>query len=78
MEGAKDPLHELREKFLPTFYRSCIFWLPAQSLNFLFIAPRFRIIYMGLCGLVWVNILCWIKRQRIEVEHMEQQQQQQQ
>lgn len=63
MEGAEHPFEELREKFVPTFLRSCIFWLPAQALNFMFIAPRFRIIYMGICGMIWVNILCYIKRQ---------------
>ncbi|XP_034140301.1 mpv17-like protein isoform X2 [Drosophila guanche] len=65
MEGSEDILLELREKFLPTFVRSCIFWLPAQVLNFSLVAPRFRVIYMGVCGLIWVNILCWIKRQSL-------------
>ncbi|XP_034109622.1 mpv17-like protein isoform X1 [Drosophila albomicans] len=68
MEGSDDIFQELREKFMPTFQRSCVFWLPAQALNFLFIAPRFRIIYMGFCGMIWVNILCWIKRQSLSTE----------
>uniref|UniRef100_A0A034WKG4 Mpv17-like protein n=1 Tax=Bactrocera dorsalis TaxID=27457 RepID=A0A034WKG4_BACDO len=68
MERAEDPFKELREKFLPTFTRSCIFWLPAQTLNFVMVAPRFRVIYMGVCGFIWVNILCWIKRQPNELE----------
>ncbi|XP_017494767.1 PREDICTED: mpv17-like protein [Rhagoletis zephyria] len=68
MERAQDPFKELREKFVPTFLRSCIFWLPVQTLNFILIAPRFRVIYMGVCGFIWVNILCWIKRQRNELQ----------
>ncbi|CAD7005037.1 unnamed protein product [Ceratitis capitata] len=72
MEQAEDPFKELREKFVPTFARSCFFWLPAQTLNFVLIAPRFRVIYMGVCGFIWVNILCWIKRQRREVVQVEQ------
>ncbi|XP_017841344.1 mpv17-like protein isoform X1 [Drosophila busckii] len=68
MEGSDDIFLELREKFVPTFIRSCGFWLPAQALNFLFVAPRFRIIYMGVCGMIWVNILCWIKRQSLSTE----------
>lgn len=63
MERKSDVFEECREKFLPTFARSCIFWLPAQSMNFLFIPPRFRVIYVGTCSLIWVNILCWVKRQ---------------
>ncbi|XP_017086236.1 mpv17-like protein isoform X1 [Drosophila eugracilis] len=65
MEGTEDTFLELREKFVPTFVRSCIFWLPAQALNFSLVAPRFRVIYMGVCGLIWVNILCWTKRQSL-------------
>ncbi|EDV52104.1 mpv17-like protein isoform X1 [Drosophila erecta] len=67
MEGSEDISLELREKFVPTFMRSCIFWLPAQALNFSLVAPRFRVIYMGICGLIWVNILCWTKRQSLPV-----------
>ncbi|XP_017053040.1 mpv17-like protein isoform X2 [Drosophila ficusphila] len=67
MEGSEDTFLELREKFVPTFVRSCIFWLPAQALNFSLVAPRFRVIYMGVCGLIWVNILCWTKRQTLPV-----------
>ncbi|XP_043649031.1 mpv17-like protein isoform X2 [Drosophila teissieri] len=67
MEGSEDVFLELREKFVPTFMRSCIFWLPAQALNFSLVAPRFRVIYMGICGLIWVNILCWTKRQSLPV-----------
>lgn len=67
MENADDPFVELREKFVPTFVRSCIFWLPVQTANFIMIPPRFRVIYMGVCGFMWVNILCWIKRQQVTV-----------
>lgn len=63
MEEREDVFEELTDKFVPTFLRSCCFWLPAQSLNFTYIAPRFRIVYMGLCGVAWINILCWMKRQ---------------
>lgn len=64
MEGKDDLTLELKQKFLPTFGRSCMFWLPAQMFNFVLIPPKFRVIYMGVCGFVWVNILCWIKRQQ--------------
>lgn len=67
MEGKTEkPFQELREKFVPTFIRSCMFWLPAQTVNFLLVGPRFRVIYVGACSFTWVNILCWIKRQRSE------------
>lgn len=63
MEGVDDPFAELKEKFVPTFTRSCLFWLPAQTINFYWVPPQFRIVYIGTCSLMWANILCWIKRQ---------------
>ena len=63
MERAKDPFRECREKFTPTFALSCLFWLPAQSINFMWVPSKYRVTYVGLCALVWVNILCWLKRQ---------------
>lgn len=63
MERVDDPFAELKEKFVPTFARSCLFWLPAQTLNFYCVPPQFRLIYIGTCSLIWANILCWVKRQ---------------
>uniref|UniRef100_A0A1B0AXT9 Mpv17-like protein n=1 Tax=Glossina palpalis gambiensis TaxID=67801 RepID=A0A1B0AXT9_9MUSC len=63
LESADNKFEELRFKFLPTFKVSCMFWLPAQTFNFLIIPPRFRVIYMGVCGFMWANVLCWFKRQ---------------
>lgn len=65
MEMRERPLEECRKKFLPTFERSCLFWLPAQTINFLLIPPHMRIVYMGCASFCWVNILCYIKRQKI-------------
>lgn len=64
MEGKKNYFEECKNKMIPTFQTSCMFWLPAQSLNFMLIPPAFRVIYVGSCAFVWVNILCWIKRQK--------------
>jgi len=38
------------------------FWLPIQAINFSVVAPQFRVVYIGVCTLAWVNILCWFKR----------------
>lgn len=66
MEQAPDIFAELKEKFVPTFLRSCLFWIPAQTANFMLIPPRFRVVYVGTCSFVWVNILCYIKRQDLK------------
>jgi Mpv17-like protein len=62
------PFEECKQKFIPTFQRSCMFWLPAQTFNFLIIPPQFRVVYMGFASFCWVNILCFIKRQKLEEE----------
>ncbi|KYB25895.1 mpv17-like protein isoform X1 [Tribolium castaneum] len=63
MEKKKDIFEECKQKIIPTFKSSCMFWLPAQTVNFLLIPPSFRVVYVGTCSFAWVNILCWIKRQ---------------
>lgn len=65
MEGQEDKFKELKHKYFPTFIRSCFFWMPAQAINFLFIPSNIRVIYVGMCSFVWINILCWIKRQSV-------------
>lgn len=64
MERRENLFEECQQKFLPTFTRSCMFWLPAQTLNFIYVPPKFRVVYVGCCAFGWVNILCWIKRQK--------------
>ncbi|CAH1396174.1 unnamed protein product [Nezara viridula] len=66
MEGKEDIFKELKEKFVPTFQRSCLFWLPAQTINFLFIPPVARVVYVGTCSFIWINILCYVKRWNVE------------
>jgi len=64
MEGREDIFAELKQKFIPTFFVSSCFWLPTQALNFTYIPPQYRIVYIGVCTLIWVNILCFIKRKQ--------------
>ena len=47
---------------MTTFQSSCLFWMPAQAVNFLLVPPGLRVVYVGTCSLLWVNILCLIKR----------------
>ncbi|XP_059480012.1 mpv17-like protein [Neocloeon triangulifer] len=63
MERKGDILEECRNKIIPTFKTSCMFWLPAQSINFMLVPPAARVVYVGSCAFIWVNILCWFKRQ---------------
>ncbi|KXJ71302.1 hypothetical protein RP20_CCG020894 [Aedes albopictus] len=42
MELQSNILEECKQKFLPTFARSCLFWMPAQTLNFMLVPRRVR------------------------------------
>lgn len=66
LEGREDLFEEMRNKYLKTFQTSCLFWLPVQSVNFMFVPSAARVVYVGTSSLVWANILCWIKRQPTE------------
>ncbi|KAL1129016.1 hypothetical protein AAG570_013548 [Ranatra chinensis] len=67
MEGKKNIFEECRQKLIPTFQRSCCFWLPAQTINFLLVPPPARVVYVGTCSFIWVNVLCWLKRKELKV-----------
>ncbi|XP_044736241.1 mpv17-like protein isoform X2 [Chrysoperla carnea] len=61
LEGKDDIFDEFNQKFFTTFQTSCLFWLPVQTMNFMFIPPHFRIVYIATSAFMWVNILCYIK-----------------
>ena len=51
-----------REKAIPTFLANLGFWIPVHVVNFRFIPPGGRVVYIGICSLLWVNFLCAVKR----------------
>ena len=40
--------------------------MPAQALNFVFLPPSMRVVWVAACSFLWVNILCRFKRQSPE------------
>ncbi|CAL4101534.1 unnamed protein product [Meganyctiphanes norvegica] len=63
LEGKEDLLAEWRQKIFKTFVTASVFWVPASLINFKFLPPQARVIYVGICQLIWVSILCAIKRE---------------
>ncbi|XP_076029491.1 mpv17-like protein [Oratosquilla oratoria] len=63
MEGKKDLFEEWRKKIIPTFVTASGFWVPAGLINFRYLPPQARVVFVGSCQVVWVSILCWFKRQ---------------
>jgi len=52
---------EWREKFPNTWATGICIWTFLQMFNFKFIPPRFRTIYVGVCGFFWFTFLAYLK-----------------
>lgn len=65
LERKQDLLEECKNKFANTFLANCLFWMPAQAVNFSLVPGVYRVTYIGTCSFAWVSILCWFKRQKI-------------
>ena len=48
-----------QRKFLSIYLTGCAFWPLAQTINFRFVSPRYRVAYLGFAAFLWTNILCF-------------------
>eukprot|EP00088_Acartia_fossae_P045040 TRINITY_DN4813_c0_g1_i4.p1 TRINITY_DN4813_c0_g1~~TRINITY_DN4813_c0_g1_i4.p1 ORF type:complete len:229 (+),score=24.83 TRINITY_DN4813_c0_g1_i4:98-784(+) len=64
LEGykAQDIIKELKSKLLATLAAGAVFWIPAQTVNFRYVPPTGRILYISVCTFVEVNILSVLKK----------------
>jgi len=53
---------EVKAKLVITVIYSIFLWVPAQTINFKFLPPRLRVIYMALVTFVELNVLAILKR----------------
>ncbi|CAH1638593.1 unnamed protein product [Spodoptera littoralis] len=65
LEGQQDIFAELRHKYVKALMANQVFWLPVQSINFSFIPSHLRVTYVASASFIWINVLCYIKRQQI-------------
>ncbi|CAG0895089.1 unnamed protein product [Darwinula stevensoni] len=63
LEFKSDILAEWKQKIGPTYLTSWFFWIPAQAINFALLPPPARVVYVASASFIWINILCWFKRQ---------------
>ncbi|CAK1544967.1 unnamed protein product [Leptosia nina] len=68
LEGKEDVLEELKQKYWKTFVANQAFWIPGQIINFALVPPHLRVVYVASASFLWINILCFIKRQKVDNE----------
>ncbi|XP_068429104.1 mpv17-like protein 2 [Clinocottus analis] len=63
MEGhtLSEGWNEFTDKFLELYTVECCVWLPAQAINFYFLAPKFHVVYINFITLGWDTYLSHIK-----------------
>lgn len=70
LERKEDVFEELKDKYWKTFLANQAFWIPGQIINFFFIPSNLRVVYVASASFIWINVLCFIKRQKVE-KHVE-------
>ncbi|KAI5637134.1 mpv17 / PMP22 family domain-containing protein [Phthorimaea operculella] len=68
LERKEDIFEELREKYKKTFIANQMFWIPGQTINFSLVPPNFRVVYVASASFLWINVICFIKREKIVKE----------
>ncbi|KAM3966286.1 mpv17-like protein [Aphomia sociella] len=71
LERREDVFEELRQKYWKTFIANQAFWIPAQTINFYFMPPHLRVVYVASTSFIWINVLCFIKRQNTKIVDIE-------
>lgn len=57
----KQCIEEIKEKFLVLYMVDCAFWPPVQTINFYFLPPQLRVVYVSCAVLVWDVFLAYYK-----------------
>ncbi|CAH0729920.1 unnamed protein product, partial [Brenthis ino] len=66
LERKQGVFEELKDKYWKTFMANQAFWIPGQTINFFFVPSNLRVVYVASLSFIWINILCFIKRQKVE------------
>ncbi|XP_043273280.1 mpv17-like protein [Venturia canescens] len=54
-------VEEVRQKFWPTYKIGVCVWPVLQTINFVLIPERNRVVYVSVCSLMWTSFLAYMK-----------------
>ena len=58
----RDAWAEVKAKLIPTIIFSVLLWTPAQTINFRYVPPHLRVVYMACVTFLELNVLALMKR----------------
>ncbi|XP_004541248.1 mpv17-like protein [Maylandia zebra] len=64
LEHKDDPLEDWRQKFWTSYKTGVVFWSTMQAVNFAFVPPVARTVFLGGVALVFTIFLCHLRQQR--------------
>ncbi|XP_060580992.1 mpv17-like protein 2 [Ruditapes philippinarum] len=67
-KSRQEGMEEVKAKFWTVYMLDWCLWPPAQFINFFFLPPNLRVVYVSGITLVWNTILSWMKHKEQHVE----------
>lgn len=52
---------EIETKLPKVYLADCLFWIPVQLLNFRYVPPMWRVMYVAVTTFIWTNVLCFAR-----------------
>ncbi|KAM4581231.1 mpv17-like protein [Odontesthes bonariensis] len=64
LENKDDPLEDWRQKFWTSYKTGVVYWSTMQAVNFAFVPPVARTVFLGGIALTFTVFLCHLRQQR--------------